>query len=68
MGGDRMAGAPLGVMLARLFELAALVVILMVAGAVLASPELVVDQRLGVLGAIVGALLLFARVSSRRGS
>ena len=52
--------------MARLFEVAALVVALMVAGAVLAAPERVVDERLGVLAAIVGGFLILARVGRRR--
>jgi hypothetical protein len=50
---------------ARLWELAALGLALVAAGALLAGPGLP-DPRLAALAAIVGGCLLMARVSRRR--
>jgi hypothetical protein len=49
----------------RLWELAALVVALMVAGAILAAPVFVLDQRLAAMAALVGGFLVLARLGRR---
>jgi len=49
----------------RLWELAALYLALIVAGAILSTPTYPAEQRVGALAAIVGASLYMARRSRR---
>jgi hypothetical protein len=51
----------------RLWELAALAVLMVVVGAILATPTFPADARVGAIAAIVGGMLLMARMGRRRG-
>jgi hypothetical protein len=50
----------------RLWELAALAVLLVVVGAILATPTFPAEARIGGLAAIVGAMLVMARMTRSR--